>query len=95
MGTGALYNSNQTLLEERLIEEVEARKDREPGRDRRRDYRMTPLGRKLARRGGDACGRPARGTGRKAISAEPEVKVNAARALDRAEALATQGPRRG
>ncbi len=49
LGPGTLYSSIQTLLEERLIEEVEMREDAKLGQERRRYYRLTPDGRKLAR----------------------------------------------
>jgi DNA-binding PadR family transcriptional regulator len=49
LGPGTLYSSIQALLEEKLIEEVDVREDAEPGRDRRRYYRLTSAGRKLAR----------------------------------------------
>lgn len=45
LGPGTLYSSIQTLLEEKLIEEV----DIASGTERRRYYRLTPTGRKLAR----------------------------------------------
>jgi DNA-binding PadR family transcriptional regulator len=49
LGPGTLYNSIQSLLEERLIEEVGRREDAKLGQERRRYYRLTPAGRKLAR----------------------------------------------
>lgn len=49
LGPGTLYGSIQTLVEERLIEEVDAREDGGPGRERRRYYRLTSAGRKLVR----------------------------------------------
>ena len=45
LGPGTLYSSIQALLEEGLIEEV----DSGGGNDRRRCYRLTSSGRKLAR----------------------------------------------
>ena len=45
LGPGTLYSSIQTLLEEKLIEEIEAA----PRQERRRYYRLTSAGRKLAR----------------------------------------------
>jgi DNA-binding PadR family transcriptional regulator len=49
LGPGTLYSSIQTLLEERLIEEFEAGLgDSGPGK-RKRHYRLTSAGRKLAR----------------------------------------------
>lgn len=49
LGPGTLYSSIQTLLEEGLIQEVELREDEKLGAERRRYYRLTPSGRKLAR----------------------------------------------
>lgn len=49
LGPGTLYSSIQTLLEAKLIEETDAREDAGPGRERRRYYRLTAAGRKLAR----------------------------------------------
>jgi DNA-binding PadR family transcriptional regulator len=49
LGPGTLYSSIQALLEEKLIEEVDLRGDAEPGNERRRYYRLTANGRKLAR----------------------------------------------
>jgi DNA-binding PadR family transcriptional regulator len=49
LGPGTLYSSIQALLEEKLIEEVEAPEDGEPGHERRRYYRLAAAGRKLAR----------------------------------------------
>jgi DNA-binding PadR family transcriptional regulator len=46
LGPGTLYGSIQTLLEENLIEEVESSK---PSSERRRYYRLTSVGRKVAR----------------------------------------------
>lgn len=46
LGPGTLYSSIQVLLEEKLIEEVEAREHDNP---RRRSYHLTSSGRKLAR----------------------------------------------
>jgi DNA-binding PadR family transcriptional regulator len=48
LGPGTLYSSVQALLEEGLIEEVEDRAGKEPGQERRRNYHLTPTGRKLA-----------------------------------------------
>ena len=45
LGPGTLYSSIQSLLEETLIEEIEA----PPTHERRRYYRLTSAGRKLAR----------------------------------------------
>ena len=47
LGPGTLYSSIQALLEEGLIEEIDS--GREAANDRRRLYRLTPSGRKLAR----------------------------------------------
>jgi DNA-binding PadR family transcriptional regulator len=49
LGPGTLYSSIQSLLEEALIEEVEGRADESAGQERRRYYRLTSAGRKLAR----------------------------------------------
>jgi DNA-binding PadR family transcriptional regulator len=49
LGPGTLYSSIQTLLEAQLIEELEAREDAKLGSERRRYYRLTNAGRKLAR----------------------------------------------
>src|ERR1044071_2353829 len=48
LGPGTLYSSIQTLLEEKLIEEVCAREDTKVEHERRRYYRLTAAGRKLA-----------------------------------------------
>jgi DNA-binding PadR family transcriptional regulator len=49
LGPGTLYSSIQTLLEEKFIEEVDLREDTKLGHERRRYYRLTSAGRKLAR----------------------------------------------
>ena len=49
LGPGTLYSSIQTLLEEKFIEEVDHREDAKLGTERRRYYRLTSAGRKLAR----------------------------------------------
>jgi DNA-binding PadR family transcriptional regulator len=50
LGPGTLYSSVQTLLEEKLIEEVDPpRGDDSPNAERRRYYRLSSSGRKLAR----------------------------------------------
>jgi len=49
LGPCTLYSSIQTLLEENLIEEVDMREDVRLGHERRRHYRLTPVGRKPAR----------------------------------------------
>lgn len=48
LGPGTLYSSIQTLLEEKLIEEVGSREDAKAEHERRRYYRLTASGRKLA-----------------------------------------------
>ncbi|MGA7109098.1 MAG: helix-turn-helix transcriptional regulator [Terracidiphilus sp.] len=49
LGPGTLYSSIQAILEEGLIEEVDRNSDQEAGHERRRYYRLTSSGRKLAR----------------------------------------------
>jgi DNA-binding PadR family transcriptional regulator len=49
LGPGTLYSSIQTLLEAKFIEEVDLREDTKLGHERRRYYRLTSAGRKLAR----------------------------------------------
>ncbi len=49
LGPGTLYSSIQALLEEGLIEEVERGSGVEAAHERRRSYRLTTSGRKLAR----------------------------------------------
>jgi DNA-binding PadR family transcriptional regulator len=49
LGPGTLYSSIQTLLEEKFIEEIEPREDLKLGHERRRYYRLTSAGRKVAR----------------------------------------------
>ncbi len=49
LGPGTLYGSIQTLLEAKLIAEVDRRADESLGPERRRYYRLTPAGRKLVR----------------------------------------------
>src|ERR1700761_119471 len=49
LGPGTLYSSIQTLLEQGCIEEVAPREDPSLGQERRRYYRLTTAGRKLAR----------------------------------------------
>ena len=49
LGPGTLYSSIQALLEGKLIAEVELRPDERLGKERRRYYRLTLAGRKLAR----------------------------------------------
>ena len=49
LGPGTLYGSIKTLLEAKLIEEVDERSDDALGEERRRYYRLTGAGRRLAR----------------------------------------------
>ncbi|MFZ0630620.1 MAG: helix-turn-helix transcriptional regulator [Acidobacteriaceae bacterium] len=49
LGPGTLYSSVQSLLDEKLIEEVEPPCDDAPNSERRRYYRLTASGRKIAR----------------------------------------------
>jgi DNA-binding PadR family transcriptional regulator len=49
LGPGTLYSSIQSLLEQRFIEELDPREDIKLGEERRRYYRLTSAGRKLAR----------------------------------------------
>lgn len=49
LGPGTLYSSIQTLLEEEFIEEVDHCGDASQGVERRRYYRLTSAGRRLAR----------------------------------------------
>lgn len=49
LGPGTLYSSIQALLEGKLIEEVGRPEDTEHPQERRRFYRLTTAGRKLAR----------------------------------------------
>jgi DNA-binding PadR family transcriptional regulator len=49
LGPGTLYGSIQALLEGKLIEEVDRPSDAEERQERRRYYRLTIAGRKLAR----------------------------------------------
>jgi len=49
LGPGTLYSSIQALLEKKLIEEVGLREDAKLGNERRRYYRLTSAGRRLAR----------------------------------------------
>ena len=49
LGPGTLYSSIQTLLDAKLIEELEPREDAALSHERRRYYRLTSAGRKLAR----------------------------------------------
>lgn len=48
LGPGTLYSSIQAILEEGLIEEVDGSSE-DAGHERRRYYRLTTSGRKLAR----------------------------------------------
>src|SRR5579863_8081463 len=49
LGPGTLYSSIRTLLEEKLINEVDLSEDIKLGHERRRYYRLTSAGRKVAR----------------------------------------------
>jgi DNA-binding PadR family transcriptional regulator len=49
LGPGTLYSSIQSLLEENFIEELDLGENTIPGQERRRYYRLTSTGRKLAR----------------------------------------------
>ena len=49
LGPGTLYSSLQSLLQGKCIEELDSREDAELGQERRRYYRLTSAGRKLAR----------------------------------------------
>jgi len=49
LGPGTLYSSIRALLEEKLIEEVDPPRDLNAVHARRRYYRLTATGRKLAR----------------------------------------------
>ena len=49
LGPGTLYSSIRALLEEKLIEEVDPPGDLSAAHERRRYYRLTATGRKLAR----------------------------------------------
>jgi DNA-binding PadR family transcriptional regulator len=49
LGPGTLYGSIQALLEGKLIEEVDRPEDIEVHSERRRYYRLTVAGRKMAR----------------------------------------------
>jgi len=49
LGPGTLYSSIQSLLEENFIEELDLGENTKPGQERRRYYRLTSIGRKLAR----------------------------------------------
>ena len=57
LGPGTLYSSVQSLLEEKLIEEVDPPEDRREdvstAQERRRYYRLTTGGRKVARNEAD------------------------------------------
>lgn len=49
LGPGTLYSSIQSLLEEKLIEEINPADGTDSEQDRRRTYRLTGAGRMLAR----------------------------------------------
>ena len=48
LGSGALYGSINKMLEQGLIEESDERPDQHLDDERRRYYRITPLGRRVA-----------------------------------------------
>src|SRR4051794_37738631 len=48
LGSGALYGSINKMLEQGLIEESDERPDPHLDDERRRHYRITPLGRRVA-----------------------------------------------
>lgn len=50
LGPGTLYSSIQSLLEEELIEEINGSDGESADQDRRRVYRLSSSGRKLARK---------------------------------------------
>jgi DNA-binding PadR family transcriptional regulator len=49
LGPGTLYSSIQSLLDAKFIEEIDSREDPGLNYERRRYYRLTSAGRKLAR----------------------------------------------
>ena len=49
LGPGTLYSSIRSLLENGLIEELDSQEDAGSGDERRRYYRLSSAGRKLAR----------------------------------------------
>jgi DNA-binding PadR family transcriptional regulator len=49
LSPGTLYRSIQRMLEEGLLVEIDDRPDPEEDDERRRYYRVTPLGRRVAR----------------------------------------------
>jgi len=49
LGPGTLYGSIKRMLHDGLIEELDERRDPAPDDVRRRYYRITPQGRKVAR----------------------------------------------
>ncbi len=49
LGPGTLYSSIRSLLENGLIEELDSQEDAGSGDERRRYYRLSSTGRKLAR----------------------------------------------
>jgi DNA-binding PadR family transcriptional regulator len=49
VGAGTLYRSIQVMLEDGLIVELDERPDPDEDDERRRYYRITPLGKKVAR----------------------------------------------
>jgi DNA-binding PadR family transcriptional regulator len=48
LGPGTLYSSIRSLLEAKLIEELDSREDSSINDERRRYYRLTSIGRQLA-----------------------------------------------
>jgi DNA-binding PadR family transcriptional regulator len=48
LGPGTLYSSIQTLLQAKLIQEIDQRHDERLGPERRRYYRLTGAGRRVA-----------------------------------------------
>jgi DNA-binding PadR family transcriptional regulator len=49
LGPGTLYGSIQTLLEAKLIQEIQVSENLKSVDERRRYYRLSPAGRKMAR----------------------------------------------
>lgn len=48
LGPGTLYSSIQSLLEEGFVDEIDLVENAQPGHERRRYYRLTSAGRRLA-----------------------------------------------
>jgi hypothetical protein len=76
LGPGTLYSSIQTLLEGKLIEEVDQHEDAKLGQERRRYYRLTSGGRKLARSEAERLADLLRVARAKRIFFSPAVCVN-------------------